>query len=101
MNATLRDRSRFSAKTDASGSASIPSHVAFDSNHLVELSDDDVASEIDPNRPHNQADDSNDDVSGALQSSIDALCSLTSVAWASRVIRYECGRADRVLLIVS
>ena len=60
-----------------------------------------MATVVDPNRPHDRADDSNNEVSGAMQTNIDALCSLQSVSWASRIIKHDTGAADRVLLIVS
>ena len=101
MNATQRTRSRFSAPTEASGSENVPSHVEFDSDQMIDVSNDDIQSDIDPNRPYNRDDESGDDISGALQSSLDAVCSLPSVSWARRIIQFENGHADRVLLIVS
>ena len=101
MNATQTQGSRITVPTEASGSERVPSHIEFDSDQMIEVSDNDIQSDVDPNRPHVQADDSNAEISGALQSNIDTLCTLPSISWASKVIKFENGYADRVLLIVS
>ena len=91
----------FNVPSEKSGApASIPTHVAYDSDDLISVSGSDVPTECDQNRPHNRADDSNLEVSGSKQSSLDALCTLQSVAWAARVVKHDDGHPDQVLLMV-
>ena len=69
---------------------------------MISVPASDVRTEVDPNRPHNRPDDSNQEISGSTQTSLEAMCDLQSVAWAARVVRYENGHSpDQILLLVS
>ena len=103
MNATRTYGSVFDVPSERSDSpAPVPSHIEYDSDDMISVPESDVPTEHDAERPHNRNDDSNLEVSGSNQTSLQALCTLQSVAWATRVVTFENGhQPDQILLLVS